>query len=99
DEISSKIAKDIFAKMLAGEPGGPRQIAEKYGLRQSTDTAAIEAAIDKVIADNSNSVAQYRGGKTGLLGFFVGAVMKATGGKANPKIANEILAKKLRRDS
>ncbi|MDR1071561.1 MAG: Asp-tRNA(Asn)/Glu-tRNA(Gln) amidotransferase subunit GatB [Rickettsiales bacterium] len=96
DEISSKIAKDIFAKMLAGEPDGPRQIAEKYGLKQSTDTAAIESAVGKVLADNAAAVADYKNGKTGLLGFFVGAVMKATGGKANPKIANEILVKKLK---
>jgi aspartyl-tRNA(Asn)/glutamyl-tRNA(Gln) amidotransferase subunit B len=95
DEISNKIAKDIFAKMLAGELGTPRKIAEKHSLRQTADTAAIESAVDSVLAANADAIAQYRAGKTGLLGFFVGAVMKATGGAANPKIVNELLGKKL----
>jgi aspartyl-tRNA(Asn)/glutamyl-tRNA(Gln) amidotransferase subunit B len=95
NEISNKIAKDIFAKMADGEHGAPRQIAEKYNLKQSTDQAAIESAIDKVLADNANAVEQYKSGKTGLLGFFVGQIMKLTGGKANPKIINELMEKKL----
>lgn len=95
DEINGKQAKDIFTKMLAGESGAPRQIADKFGMKQITDTGAIESAIDSVIANNGEQVQQYRAGKTGLLGFFVGAVMKATGGKANPGAVNEILIKKL----
>ncbi|MDR1027427.1 MAG: Asp-tRNA(Asn)/Glu-tRNA(Gln) amidotransferase subunit GatB [Rickettsiales bacterium] len=101
DEISSKNAKDIFGKMLDGEQGGPdagcgpREIADKYNFKQSTDVGAVEVAVDKVIAKNADSVAQYRAGKTGLLGFFVGGVMKATGGTANPKVVNEVLRKKL----
>ncbi|MDR2770263.1 MAG: Asp-tRNA(Asn)/Glu-tRNA(Gln) amidotransferase subunit GatB [Rickettsiales bacterium] len=95
DEISSRNAKDIFAKMTTGEAGSPREISEKYGFRQSGDTAAIEAAIDAAIAANADALAQYRAGKTGLLGFFVGQVMKATGGSANPKAVNELLLKKI----
>lgn len=96
DEISNKIAKDIFAKMIAGETGTPREIADKYDMKQSTDTAAIESAIDAVLAANADAVNQYRAGKTGLLGFFVGQIMKSTGGKANPQTINTLLANKLR---
>jgi len=96
DEISGKIAKDIFAKMAAGEGGSPREIAEKYGLKQTTDLGEIAVAVDRVLADNAESVAQYRAGKVALMGFFVGLVIKASGGKANPKIVNELLAKKLK---
>ena len=94
-EINGKQAKDIFIKMLDGEIGSPRQIAEKFGMQQITDTGAITAAVDAVIAANAGQVEQYRAGKTGLLGFFVGAVMKATGGSANPATVNEILREKL----
>ncbi|MDR3208430.1 MAG: Asp-tRNA(Asn)/Glu-tRNA(Gln) amidotransferase subunit GatB [Rickettsiales bacterium] len=96
DEINSKIAKDIFAKMLDGETGGPREIAERRGLGQTADAGAVESAVDKVLAGNADAVAQYKAGKAGLLGFFVGAVMKETAGKANPKTVNELLAKKLK---
>ena len=81
--------------MLDGENGTPRDIAKKFGMEQITDTSAIESAVDAVIAANPSQVEQYRGGKVGLLGFFVGNVMKATGGKANPAVVNEILKKKL----
>ena len=64
-------------------------------MQQITDTAAIESVVDDVIAKNAPQVEQYKAGKTGLLGFFVGAVMKSTGGKANPAVVNEILRKKL----
>ncbi|MCL1902319.1 MAG: Asp-tRNA(Asn)/Glu-tRNA(Gln) amidotransferase subunit GatB [Alphaproteobacteria bacterium] len=94
-EINGKIAKDIFTKMLEGVSGTPRGIAEKHGLRQVNDTAAIESAVDTVIAANSPQVAEYKSGKVGLLGFFVGAVMKQTGGRANPATVNEILKTKL----
>lgn len=95
NEINGKMAKDIFIKMLDGESGSPKQIAEKFGLKQMSDTGAIESAIDEVIAKNAPQVEQYKSGKIGLMGFFVGAVMKATGGAANPEVVNKILKEKL----
>ncbi|MDR1207198.1 MAG: Asp-tRNA(Asn)/Glu-tRNA(Gln) amidotransferase subunit GatB [Rickettsiales bacterium] len=95
-EISGKIAKDIFTKMLDGESGAPREIAERHGLRALNDTAAIGTAVDSVLAANAAQVAEYKSGKVGLIGFFVGAVIKATGGKANPTTVNEILREKLK---
>ena len=70
-------------------------IIEEQGLRQVSDTGAIEALVDQVIADNPDKVANYRGGKTKLMGWFVGQVMKASGGKANPKAVNEALRVRL----
>jgi aspartyl-tRNA(Asn)/glutamyl-tRNA(Gln) amidotransferase subunit B len=94
DTISGRIAKDVFGFMV--ETGkDAAAIVEERGLRQVTDTGAIEAAIDKVIADSAAKVAEYRGGKQALFGWFVGQVMKSTGGKANPASVNEILRKKL----
>ena len=93
--INGKQAKEIFIKMLDGEGGTPRSIADKFGMKQMTDTGAIEAIVDEVIASNTAQVEQYKSGKTGLLGFFVGNVMKKTGGTANPAVVNEILRKKL----
>ncbi len=93
--INGKQAKEIFIKMLDGESGTPQEIADKFGMKQITDISAIESAIDTVIANNPSQVEQYKSGKVGLLGFFVGNVMKATGGKANPATVNEILRKKL----
>ena len=72
------------------------QIVEEKGLRQVTDTGAIEKAIDEILAANADKVAEYKSGKDKLFGFFVGQVMKATGGKANPAMLNELLKKKLR---
>ena len=95
NEINGKQAKEIFIKMLDGEMGTPRDIADKFGMKQITDTGAIEKVIDEVIANNPSQVEQYKSGKVGLLGFFVGNVMKATGGKANPAVVNEIMKKKL----
>jgi aspartyl-tRNA(Asn)/glutamyl-tRNA(Gln) amidotransferase subunit B len=92
--ISGKIAKDVFEAMWAGE-GTADEIIEKRGLRQITDSGALEQAIDAVIAANPAQLADYRGGKDKLFGFFVGQVMKATGGKANPGQVNELLRKKL----
>jgi aspartyl-tRNA(Asn)/glutamyl-tRNA(Gln) amidotransferase subunit B len=92
--ISGKIAKEVFEAMWAGE-GRADEIIEAKGLKQITDTAAIEAIIDEVIANNPGQVEQYRAGKDKLFGFFVGQVMKATQGKANPKQVNELLRKKL----
>ncbi len=93
--VNGKQAKEIFIKMLDGETGTPREIAEKFGMQQITDTGAIEKAVDDVISANPAQVEQYKSGKVGLLGFFVGGVMKATGGKANPAVVNEILRTKL----
>ena len=95
NEINGKQAKEIFIKMLDGEIGSPKNIADKFGMKQMTDTSAIEKVIDEVIANNPAQVEQYKSGKVGLFGFFVGSVMKATGGKANPAIVNEIMKKKL----
>ena len=92
--ISGKIAKEVFDAMWAGE-GDADAIIEARGLKQITDTSAIEGIVDAVIAANPGQVAEYRGGKDKLLGFFVGQVMKETGGKANPGQVNEILRKKL----
>lgn len=92
--ISGKIAKDVFAIMV--ETGqSPQAIVEEKGLKQVTDTGAIEAVVDAVIAANPGQLADYRSGKDKLFGFFVGQVMKQSGGKANPDIVNEILKKKL----
>jgi aspartyl-tRNA(Asn)/glutamyl-tRNA(Gln) amidotransferase subunit B len=92
--ISGKIAKDVFADMY--ETGkNPSDIVEEKGLKQVTDTGAIEALIDEVITENPDNVEAYRGGKDKLFGFFVGQVMKKSQGKANPAAVNEILKKKL----
>jgi len=92
--ISGRIAKDVFAEMLeTGEK--PADIVEKKGLRQVTDTGAIDKAIDEVMAANQDKVAEYRSGKDKLFGFFVGQVMRATQGKANPALVNDILKQKL----
>ncbi len=93
--INGKQAKEIFIKMLDGESGSPRDIADKFGMKQMTDTGAIEKIVDEVIAANPAQVEQYKSGKVGLLGFFVGGVMKKTGGTANPAVVNEILRNKL----
>ncbi len=92
--ISGKIAKEVFEAMWAGE-GSADEIIEARGLKQITDTGAIEAVVDQVIADNPTQVAEYKGGKDKLIGFFVGQVMKATQGKANPGQVNQLLKKKL----
>ncbi len=91
--ISGKIAKDVF-EIAWSEGGDPNEIVEKRGLRQVTDTGAIEAAVDQVIAANPQKVEQVKL-KPGMLGWFVGQVMQATGGKANPQAVNEALKKKL----
>jgi len=91
--ISGTIAKQVFEIMLeTGE--APSKIVEERGLKQTSDTGAIDEAIDKVLAENSDKVAEYKGGKPQLFGFFVGQVMKATEGKANPKLVNERLRAK-----
>ena len=92
--ISGRIAKDVFDEMFASGKSA-REIVAAKGLKQITDTGEIESAIAKVIADNPGQVEQYKGGKQGVVGWLVGQVMKATGGKANPKMVNELLKKKL----
>ncbi len=94
DVISGRIAKDVFEALI--ETGkNPSVIVEEKGLRQVTDTGAIEKAIDDILATNADKVAEYRSGKDKLFGFFVGQVMKSTGGKANPAMLNDLLKKKL----
>jgi aspartyl-tRNA(Asn)/glutamyl-tRNA(Gln) amidotransferase subunit B len=95
DTISGKIAKEVFEAMLAGE-GTADAIIDRKGLRQITDSGAIARAIDEVLAKNPGQLAQYRGGKEALFGFFVGQTMKATGGKANPAELNRLLKEKLK---
>lgn len=92
--ISGKIAKDVFAIMY--ETGKDADaIVEEKGLKQVTDTGAIEALVDEVIAENPDNVEKYRGGKDKLFGFFVGQVMKKSQGKANPAMVNTLLKEKL----
>jgi aspartyl-tRNA(Asn)/glutamyl-tRNA(Gln) amidotransferase subunit B len=92
--ISGKIAKEVFQAML--ETGtAPGQYVEQKGLKQVTDTSAIEAIVDEVLARSETQVAQYKEGNMKVLGFFVGQVMKESRGKANPKLVNEILKEKL----
>ena len=92
--ISGKIGKDVFLYMWQSKKM-PSQIVEEKGLKQVTDTGAIEALIDSVLKENASNVEAYHTGKTNLFGFFVGQVMKASKGSANPQIVNEILKKKL----
>jgi aspartyl-tRNA(Asn)/glutamyl-tRNA(Gln) amidotransferase subunit B len=91
--ISSKIARTVFDHMWAGE-GTPAQIVEKHGLTQVSDTGALEAAVDALIAANPDKAAAVKE-KPQAIGWFVGQVMKETGGKANPAAVNDILKKRL----
>ncbi|WP_138934465.1 Asp-tRNA(Asn)/Glu-tRNA(Gln) amidotransferase subunit GatB [Roseovarius arcticus] len=93
DAISGKIAKDLF-EIVYTEGGDPAQIVEERGMKQVTDTGAIETAVDQIIADNPAQVEKAKANPK-LAGWFVGQVMKATGGKANPKAVNDIVAAKL----
>ncbi|WP_417782098.1 Asp-tRNA(Asn)/Glu-tRNA(Gln) amidotransferase subunit GatB [Terasakiella pusilla] len=94
DTISGRIAKDVFEIMI--ETGDdPEKIVEEKGLKQITDTGAIEAAIDEIIAANQDKVEEIRAGKDKMLGWFVGQVMKATQGKANPGVVNKLLRDKI----
>ncbi|MBI5232015.1 MAG: Asp-tRNA(Asn)/Glu-tRNA(Gln) amidotransferase subunit GatB [Coriobacteriales bacterium] len=92
--ISGKQAKEVFTQMTAsGEM--PSAIIERLGMKQVSDSGAIEEVVDRVIAANPSEVEAYRGGKQGLIGFFVGQVMREMGGQANPKVVNEVLRRKL----
>ncbi len=92
--ISGKIAKEVFEAMWAGD-GDADAVIDKKGLKQITDTGAIEALVDEVIANNPGQAEEYRAGKEQLMGFFVGQIMKASKGKANPGQVNQLLKKKL----
>lgn len=94
DIISSKQAKEVFAEMGISAKM-PSLIIEEKGMKQVSDSSAIEAVIDEIMAAHADKVADYRGGKTGLIGFFVGQVMRNMGGQANPKVVNDILTQKL----
>jgi aspartyl-tRNA(Asn)/glutamyl-tRNA(Gln) amidotransferase subunit B len=93
-EISGKLAKEIFPKMLASGDS-PRTIMDREGLRQINDSDALGKIVDEVLTANPKQVEQYRGGKTTVLGFLVGKVMQATRGQANPATVNEVLKQKL----
>lgn len=93
--ISGKIAKEVFESMWNGE-GNADAIIESKGLKQITDSSAIEVILDQILADNPEQVQQFRDGKEKVFGFLVGQSMKATKGKANPKQVNELLRKKLK---
>jgi len=93
--LSGRMAKDVFEEMFASGRNASEIVAEK-GLEQVSDTGEIEAIIDQVMAENPKQVEQFRAGKDKVLGFFVGQVMKATAGKANPQLVNQLLAKKLK---
>ena len=93
-EISGKLAKEIFAKMwTSGDTAGA--IMEREGLRQISDTSALEKILDDVIAANPKQVEQYKSGKTAVVGFLVGQVMKASRGQANPQMVQDLLKAKL----
>ena len=92
--ISGKIAKDVFEEMLKTKES-PKKIIEKKSLKQVSDESAIEKVIDAILIKNATQVAEYKDGKTQVFGFFVGQIMKEMKGKANPKVVNELLKKKL----
>jgi aspartyl-tRNA(Asn)/glutamyl-tRNA(Gln) amidotransferase subunit B len=93
--ISGRTAKEVFEIMKeTGED--PKKIIENKGLQQKSDPKELEVIVDKIISENKDKVAQYKSGKDKLFSFFVGQAMKASGGKANPKLVNDILKKKLK---
>lgn len=93
-DVSASAAKDVLAGVMAGE-GKPRQVAEARDLIQISDTGAIEAIVDQVLAENADAVERYRAGEHKVVGFLVGQVMRASAGKADPKLANELLRTRL----
>jgi aspartyl-tRNA(Asn)/glutamyl-tRNA(Gln) amidotransferase subunit B len=92
--INSKIAKELVTRMWGGE-GSPKVIVEKEGLAQTSDPAAVERFIESVLAANAKSVDDYKAGKTNVMGFLVGQVMKASAGKADPQLVNSLMKQKL----
>jgi aspartyl-tRNA(Asn)/glutamyl-tRNA(Gln) amidotransferase subunit B len=89
--ISGKQAKQVYESLKGAEQKSAASIVDALGLRVITDTATLEATAQKIVADNEKQAASYRAGKTALLGFFVGQMMKATKGAADPRLANELL--------
>ena len=94
-KISGKIAKEILPELLE-KGGSPKAIVDERGLGMISDPAAIQAIVDELLAAHPDEVEAFRGGKNKLQGFFVGQLMKKTGGKADPKLANQILSRKLK---
>ena len=94
-DISARTGKEVFAETLASG-ASPAQIVADRGLRQVSDTSELRSIIDGILADHPDQVAAWKGGKTGLAGFFVGQLMKATGGQANPQLARELVEERLR---
>ncbi len=93
--ISGKIAKDVLDGMWNGE-GSADEVIESKGLKQITDTGAIEAYVDEVIANNPSQFEELKGGKDKMMGFFVGQIMKMSKGKANPTQVNELIRSKMK---
>src|SRR5262249_16138582 len=93
-EITGTAAKDVFAEMVE-RGGSPKEIIAERGLTQVSDEAAIATIVDQVLAANPDKVEGYRAGKTGLLGFFVGQVVRSSQGKANPQVVQQLLAARL----
>jgi aspartyl-tRNA(Asn)/glutamyl-tRNA(Gln) amidotransferase subunit B len=93
-QISGKIAKTVFDALL-DSPGSPQEIVAERGLEQVSDSATLDGSIEEVLAAHAKQVADYRGGNDRVFGFLVGQVMKATHGKANPQMVNELLKRKL----
>ena len=93
-EISGKIAKEVFEKMQSNDQN-PKKIVEEEGLKQQSDPKELEEVIVNMMSKNQDKVKEYKSGKEKLFGYFVGEVMKATSGKANPQLVNDILKKKL----
>jgi aspartyl-tRNA(Asn)/glutamyl-tRNA(Gln) amidotransferase subunit B len=93
--ISGPAGKEVFAELMQ-RGGDPQQIIAERGLAQVSDESAITSLVDQVLADNPDKVSQYRSGKTALFGFFVGQVVRASKGKANPQVVQKLLAEQLR---
>ncbi len=93
--ISGRIAKEVF-EIMKETGDDPKKIIESKGLQQKSDPKELEQIIDKVVLENKDKVKEYKSGKDKLFGFFVGQVMKVSGGKANPQLVNEILKNKLK---
>jgi aspartyl-tRNA(Asn)/glutamyl-tRNA(Gln) amidotransferase subunit B len=94
-KISSRQGKEVFGGMFAAPGKSAAEIAEAKGLKQESDTGAIEAICDQVLAANPKAIAEYKGGKTASINFLKGQVMKLSQGKANPNVVSEVLARKL----
>jgi aspartyl-tRNA(Asn)/glutamyl-tRNA(Gln) amidotransferase subunit B len=92
--ISGKQAKDVFVEMV-DESESAADVVERLGMKQVSDVSSIEEVVDRVIAANPGQARQYRAGKTGLIGYFVGQVMMESGGQANPKVVSEVVRRKL----